>query len=65
MEDDKKKPYKAYAATALTFAASFVTFWIADVDPLTAKEAAGGLVTAAVAAGLTGGVTYRVRNPQK
>lgn len=55
-------PYKAYAATVVSFLATFIGVWIADTDPFTAKEVAGGLVTAAVASGLTGGVTYGVRN---
>ena len=55
-------PYKAYAATAVSFVATFIGVWVADTDPFTAKEVAAGLVTAAVASGLTGSATYAVRN---
>lgn len=58
----KQTPYKAYAATAVSFVATFVGIWIADTDPFTAKEIAGGLVTAAIASGLTGGAAYGVPN---
>lgn len=57
--------YKAYVATALSFIATFVTFWVSDSDPFTAKEIAQGLVTAAIASGLTGGATFQVQNKAK
>ena len=56
---------KAYVATALAFVTSFITFWIADVDPFTAKEVAQGLVLAAIGSGITGGTTLVVRNRAK
>lgn len=65
IEDDPKRPYKAYASTALTAVAAFVTFWIADADPFTAKEAAQGGLVALVSAGLIGGTTFAVRNPKR
>lgn len=55
-------PYKAYAATLLTAITTFVGVWIADTDPFTAKEIAGAGVTALIASGVTGVVTYRVKN---
>jgi hypothetical protein len=64
VEADPKRPYKAYVSTALSAVATFVTFWIADVDPFTAKEAAGAGVTALVSAGIIGGATFAVRNPK-
>ena len=65
VEDDPRRPYKAYAATALAFIGSFVSIWIADVDPFTHKEIAQAFLSAAVTSGLTGGVTWRVTNPKK
>ena len=58
-------PTKAYVATALTFITTFAGVWIADTDPFTAKEVAGGLITAAIASGITGGATYAIRNKAK
>lgn len=58
-------PTKAYVATILTFVASFVTYWIADKDPFTAKEIGEAAVTAAVAAGIIGGGTYGTKNRPK
>jgi hypothetical protein len=63
--DDPKRPYKAYVATALTAIGTFVTFWVADTDPFTAKEAAQAALAGLVASGLTGGATFAVRNPQR
>lgn len=56
---------KAYVATAISFVTTFVGVWVADTDPFTAKEVAQGLVTAAVASGLTGGATFVVKNRTK
>lgn len=61
-ESPRQTNAKAYAATAVSFLATFVGVWVADTDPFTAKEIAQGLVTAGVASGLTGGATYAVRN---
>jgi hypothetical protein len=58
----KQTGYKAYAATAVSFLATFAGVWIADTAPFTAKEAVGGLITAAIASGLSGGATYFIRN---
>lgn len=60
---DPKRPWKAIGATAVSFVVTFAGIWIADVDPFTAKEAVGALVTAAIGSGLTGGAAYAVRNP--
>lgn len=57
--------FKAYAATAAGFVVTFVTFWIADTDPFTAKEVAQGLVTAAVSSGLVGTTAFAVKNRAK
>lgn len=65
IEDDPKRPYKAYASTALTVAAAFAAFWIADADPFTAKEAAQGGLVALISGGLIGGTTFTVRNPKR
>lgn len=56
---------KAWWATGLTFAVAFVTFWVADDDPFTAKEAAQGVVSALIASGLVGGTAYQVPNRVK
>lgn len=56
---------KAIAATVLTFITAFAGIWIADVDPFTSKEFVGALVTAAIGAGITGGVTRQVKNSRK
>lgn len=65
IEDDPKRPYKAYASTALTVLAAFVTYWIADVDPFTTKEIAQGCLIGLVSGGLIGGTTFAVRNPKR
>jgi len=63
VEADPKRPWKAYASTALSFVALFVAAWIADTDPFTAKEIGAALIGAAVGCGLVGGVTFAVKNP--
>ena len=63
--DDKSKPYKAYASTALTVVVAFVLYWIADEDPFTAKEVGEGVVSALIAGGLVGGGTFVAKNPKK
>lgn len=63
VEADPAKPVKAIAATVLSFVSIFVGIWIADTDPFTAKEIAGGLVTAAIGSGITGVTTFTVPNP--
>lgn len=63
--DDPKHPWKAIASTAGTFVGLFVATWIADVDPFTAKEAAGAALGAGIGSGIIGGVTYAVPNPKK
>lgn len=57
--------HKAYIATALTAIGTFVSFWIADVDPFTAKEIGQGCLLALIASGLTGGATFGVRNHRR
>jgi hypothetical protein len=64
VKDDPKRPWKAVAATVLSFVGTFAAFWIADTDPFTSKEIAQGLLTAAASSGLTGGTAYMVRNPK-
>lgn len=63
-EDDPRRPYKAYASTALTAIVAFAYSWIADADPFTAKDAAQAAVAALISAGLVGGTTFAVRNPK-
>lgn len=65
IEDDPKRPYKAYASTALAGIVAFAYHWIADTDPYTAKEAAEGAIAALISAGLVGGGTFAVRNPKR
>jgi hypothetical protein len=55
-------PTKAYAATALAFLTVVLSAWIADDGGVTAKEIVAWIVSAAIGAGLTGGVTYKVQN---
>ena len=63
--DDAKKPYKAYAATALAGLSVFVAAWATDTDPFTSKEIVAALVAAVIGSGVTGGATYAVTNPTK
>ena len=58
-------PYKAYVSAALSFVYAFVAYWIADVEPFTAKEAGEAALSGAVAAGLIGSGTYAVKNKPK
>ena len=62
---DPKRPWKAYAATALSGLSVFVAAWVADTDPFTQKEIVAALVAAVIGSGITGGATYAVRNPAK
>ena len=62
---DPKRPWKAYAAAALAGVSTFVTAWVSDVDPFTAKEIGAAVVAALIAAATTGGLTYAVKNPPK
>lgn len=64
VEADPKRPWKAYASTALSVVALFIYSWVADEDPFTAKEVASAAVAALVGGGVIGGVTYGVRNPK-
>ena len=63
--DNPKKPYKAYAATALAGLSVFVAAWATDTDPFTSKEIVAALVAAVIGSGITGGATYAVANPTK
>lgn len=65
IEDDPAKPYKAYAAAALTAIGTFIAFWIGDAEPFTAKDAGEAFLAALVASGLTGGATFVVGNPKR
>lgn len=55
-------PTKAFVSGALTFAAAFVSYWIADKDPFTAKEIGEAVLISAVASGVIGGGTFAVKN---
>jgi hypothetical protein len=60
---DPKRPWKAYAATATSFLAIFVSYWVADGDPFTAREMGEAFVAAAVGSGVVGGATFAKKNP--
>lgn len=64
VKDDPKRPWKAYISTAGTVVGTFVAAWVADTDPFTAKEAATAGISALIAGGLIGGITFQVRNPK-
>lgn len=58
-------PTKAYWALIVSFVGAFGTSLLAqwtDTDPLQARDFVVALVFALVTGGLTGGVTYQVRN---
>lgn len=55
-------PFKAFAATALTFVGAFVAYWIADTGTFDPKEWGEAALTAAAASGVTGFATYKVKN---
>jgi hypothetical protein len=65
VEADPAKPYKAYAAAALTFVTIVIADWIGDSDGTTTKEFLGWCVEGIVGSGLTGGATFAVRNPKR
>jgi len=56
---------KAVVATLLSAVAGFVTYWVADKDPFTAKEAGNAVLLAIGASGLTGGGTWVAQNKPK
>ncbi len=62
---DPKRPWKAIASAVGAAAFAFGSYWIADQDPFTAKEAGDAALLALAASGITGGATYRVTNPTK
>ena len=62
---DPKRPLKAYVATAVSALSIFVTAWVSDVDPFTAKEIGAAVVAALLGAGLTGAGTFAIKNPPK
>lgn len=53
---DKAK-WAGIISAALAFAAAFLAYWIADVDPFTSKEVGEAVLTSAIAAGVIGGGT--------
>lgn len=61
---DPRRPYKAYAATALSFLCAFVAMWIADTDPFTLKDAGQAFLAGVGVAFPTGLGTYSVENPK-
>lgn len=65
LEADPKRPWKAYVSAGVAGAIAFATYWIADVDPFTAKEAAEAGIAALIASGLTGGATFLKGNPPR
>ena len=62
---DPKRPLKAYIATAVSALSIFVTAWVSDTDPFTAKEIGAAVVAALLGAGLTGAGTFAIANPPK
>ena len=62
---DPKRPLKAYVATAVSALSIFVTAWVSDTDPFTAKESGAAVVAALLGAGLTGAGTFAIANPPK
>ena len=62
---DPKRPVKAYIATAVSALSIFVTAWVSDTDPFTAKEIGAAVVAALLGAGLTGAGTFAIANPPK
>ena len=61
--DDKKKPYKAYMGTALSFVGLFVAYWIADSGTFDPKEWGEAALTAAIGSGIVGAGVYKKKNP--
>ena len=62
---DPRRPLKAYIATAVSALSIFVTAWVSDTDPFTAKEIGAAVVAALLGAGLTGAGTFAIKNPPK
>ena len=62
---DPRRPWKAYIATAVSALSIFVTAWVSDTDPFTAKEIGAAVVAALLGAGLTGAGTFAIKNPPK
>ena len=62
---DPRRPWKAYIATAVSALSIFVTAWVSDTDPFTAKEIGAAVVAALLGAGLTGAGTFAIANPPK
>ena len=65
VEDDPGRPYKAYVSTFITLFATFLAYWVADVDPFTNKEMGEAFLIALGASGVTGGATFAIRNPKR
>lgn len=61
---DPKRPYKAYAATALAFITIVLSAWISDDGGVSGKEIVAWLISGAIGAGLTGGATFQAKNPK-
>lgn len=57
-----QSPTKAVAATVLAFVTIVAGAWISDDGGTTAKEVVSWVVMGLIGSGLTGGVTFQVRN---
>jgi hypothetical protein len=58
-------PHKAVAAAVLAFLTILVSAWIADDNGASGQEILGWIVEAVIGSGLTGGVTFQVKNKPK
>lgn len=68
VEDDPKRPYKAYVSGALTAVATFVLLWLQDKGGphgFTSTEFGQDVVAAILASGLIGGGTFLTKNPKR
>lgn len=66
--DQPQTPHKAYWAGVTAFLGAFLTALLmgwTDSDPLTARDLVVALAFALGTAGVSGGVTYAVRNRPK
>lgn len=57
--------HKAYVATAMSFLGVFLTALLAewtDTDPLSARDFVVALAAGVVSGGVTGGLTWQVKN---
>ncbi len=58
-------PHKAVWTTIGSFVGLCLTFWIADTDPFTAKDAGEMVLTAGIGSGVLGLGTYKIKNRRR